>query len=136
MAFVPDASIAACWAFQDEDHPDARRALQQMRVEEAVVPCLWWFEVRNILLVNERRGRIAEAETAAFLVHLGRLRVRVDRLAGEQAVLRLARSHRLSVYDAAYLELAQREGIALATLDGELRRAAEAEGVGLVSGDA
>jgi predicted nucleic acid-binding protein len=133
MAFVLDASITACWAFQDEDHPDADLAFLRMRTEEAVVPGLWWFEVRNILVVNERRGRITEPDTSAFLLQLARLRVRVDRLPDENAVLRLARTHRLSVYDAAYLELAQRDGLPLATLDADLRRAAAGERVALVS---
>jgi predicted nucleic acid-binding protein len=133
MAFVLDASITACWAFQDEDHPDAGRAFDLMRAEEAVVPCLWWFEVRNILVVNERRGRISESDTAAFLLNLSRLRVRLDRLPEADAVLRLARTHRLSIYDAAYLELAQREGIPLATLDADLHRAAAEAGVTLLS---
>ena len=131
MAFVLDASIAACWAFEDEDHPDARLAFHQMRLEEAVVPCLWWFEVRNTLIVNERRRRIAESGTAAFLLSLSRLRIRIDRSPDEGAVLRLARTHRLSVYDAAYLELAQREGLPLATLDADLQKAAASEGVRL-----
>ena len=133
MAFVLDASITACWAFQDEDHPDAGLAFDRMRSGEAVVPCLWWFEVRNILVVNERRRRIAESETAAFLLNLSRLRIRVDRVPDENAVLRLARTHRLSVYDAAYLELAQREGLPLATLDTDLQKAAAGEGVALLS---
>jgi predicted nucleic acid-binding protein len=131
MALVLDASITACWAFQDEDHPDARLAFHQMRSEEAVVPCLWWFEVRNILVVNERRRRIAEPDTAAFLLNLSKLRIRIDRAPDESAVLRLARTHRLSVYDAAYLELAQREGLPLATLDADLKKAAAGEGVAL-----
>jgi predicted nucleic acid-binding protein len=131
MALVLDASITACWAFQDEDHPDARLAFHQMRSEEAVVPCLWWFEVRNILVVNERRRRIAESDTAAFLLNLSKLRIRIDRAPDESAVLRLARTHRLSVYDAAYLELAQREGLPLATLDADLKKAAAGEGVAL-----
>jgi len=133
MAFVLDASIMACWAFQDEDHPDASLAFLQMSAEEAVVPCLWWFEVRNILVVNERRRRIAESDTARFLLNLSRLRIRLDRVPDEGAVLRLARTHRLSVYDAAYLELAQREGVPLATLDVDLRKAAANEGVALLS---
>jgi predicted nucleic acid-binding protein len=132
MAFVLDASVTVCWAFEDEDHPDASLAFQRIRTEEAVIPGLWWFEVRNILVVNERRGRISESDTAAFLLHLSRLRLRVDRAPDETAVLRLARTNRLSVYDAAYLELAQREGIPLATLDAELRRVAANEGVALV----
>ena len=136
MAFVLDASVTACWAFEDEDHPDASLAFQQIRTEEAVVPCLWWFEVRNILMVNERRRRIAESGTAAFLLNVSRLRIRVDPVPDEGAVLRLARTHRLSVYAAAYLELAQREGLPLATLDADLRKAAACEGVALISGRA
>jgi predicted nucleic acid-binding protein len=136
MAFVLDASVAACWAFDDEDHPGASLAFDRMRAEEGVVPGLWWFEVRNILIVNERRRRIAESGTAAFLSALSRLRIRVDRVPDENGVLRLARAHRLSVYHAAYLELAQREGLPLATLDADLRKAAAGEGVALVSGGA
>ncbi|HUO28352.1 MAG TPA: type II toxin-antitoxin system VapC family toxin [Bryobacteraceae bacterium] len=129
MAFVLDASITACWAFQDEDHPDASLAFERIRSEEAVVPALWWFEVRNILVVNERRQRITESETASFLQNLSRLRIRVDRSPEESAVLRLARLHRLSVYDAAYLELTVREKLQLATLDTQLQNAATAEGI-------
>jgi predicted nucleic acid-binding protein len=133
MAFVLDASITACWAFADEDHPEASAAFDRIRREDALVPSLWWFEVRNILIVNERRRRIAQAEVTSFLLNLSRLAVRVDRSPQEDGVLRLARTHRLSVYDAAYLELAQREGVPLATLDNDLRKAAAAEGVALVS---
>ena len=133
MPFVLDASVTACWAFADEDHPDASWAFDRMVSEEAVVPALWWFEVRNILIVNERRRRITESDTAAFLLNLSRLRIRVDRVPDENGVLRLARAHRLSVYDAAYLELAQREGLPLATLDADLQKAAAGEGVALVS---
>ena len=133
MAFVLDASITACWAFQDEDHPDARLAFHRMRSGEAVVPSLWWFEVRNTLVVNEHRKRIAESDTATFLLGLSRLRIRIDRAPDEGAVLRLARTHRLSVYDAAYLELAQREGLPLATLDADLKKAAAGEGVAIVA---
>jgi predicted nucleic acid-binding protein len=136
MAFVLDASATACWAFDDEDYPDASAAFDRMRAEEGVIPSLWWFEVRNILIVNERRRRITESETGAFLLKLSRLRLREDRSPNENEVLRLARAHRLSVYDAAYLELALREGLPLATLDADLRRAALDEGVALVSGAA
>ena len=98
-----------------------------------MVPSLWWFEVRNILVVNERRKRITESGTNSFLRELARLRIRVDREPEEGAVLRLARTHRLSVYDASYLELALREAIPVATLDGELAAAAVAEGMELVA---
>jgi hypothetical protein len=57
MPFVLDASVAACWAFEDEDHPTATLALGPIRSDQARVPSLWWFEVRNTLIINERRGR-------------------------------------------------------------------------------
>jgi len=60
MPFVLDASIAACWAFDDEDHPVAAVTLDRIRTDEASVPSLWWFEVRNTLIVNERRGRLTQ----------------------------------------------------------------------------
>lgn len=134
MAFVLDASVTACWAFEDKDHRDAREAFHRIATEEAIVPRLWWFEVRNILVVNERRRRIAEADTAAFLRALSRLRLREDGSPDEDTVLRLARTRQLSLYDAAYLELALRERLALATLDDRLRDAALAEHVELVGG--
>ena len=132
MAFVLDALIAACWAFQDDSDPKADLALASMRTGEAVVPSLWWFEVRNILVVNERRQRISEPDTAAFLRSLSELRIKTDYGPRQAAVLRLARTHRLSVYDAAYLELAQREAIPLGTLDKLLGAAARTEGVELI----
>jgi predicted nucleic acid-binding protein len=127
MPFVLDASVAGCWAFDDEDHPVAALALERLRRDEALVPSVWWFEVRNVLIVNERRGRITERDTAAFLRGLSRLGVAVDRSPDEAVVLSLARRHRLSVHDASYLELSLREALPLATLDAELARAARAE---------
>ncbi len=127
MPFVLDASIAACWAFDDEDHPSAALALERVREDDALVPAIWWFEVRNTLIVNERRGRITEGDTAAFLRGLSRLGIAIDRTPDEGAVLTLARRHGLTVYDASYLELSLREGLPLATLDGNLARAARAE---------
>ncbi len=79
MSFVLDASVAACWAFEDEDHPTATLALERSRSDQARVPSLWWFEVRNTLIIHERRGWLAEADTAAFLRGLSRLGVTVDR---------------------------------------------------------
>lgn len=127
MAFVLDASVAACWAFADEQHPAADLAFAKIRREEGVVPSLWWFEIRNILVVNERRKRISEPDSAAFLQALSRMQIRVDRAPDEAEVLRIARTRHLSVYDASYLELARREGIPLATLDRRLADAAREE---------
>ncbi len=132
MPFVLDASIAACWAFDDEDHSVAALALERVRTDEARVPSLWWFEVRNTLIVSERRGRLTEADTATFLRGLAHLRVSVDRSPEEADVLALAR-RRLTVCDFAYLELARREGAPLATLDAALATAARAERVRLLS---
>ena len=136
MPFVLDASIVACWAFADEDHPVADLALERVRTDEARVPALWWFEVRNILIVNERRKRLMESDTALFLRQLARLRLSVDRSPDETEVLMLARQHRLSVYDASYLELARRDRVSLATLDKELRTAALVAGATLLGEEA
>jgi predicted nucleic acid-binding protein len=136
MPFVLDASIAACWAFDDEDHPVAALALERIRADEAIAPSLWWFEVRNTLIVNERRGRLSEADTTIFLRELSRFGVAIDREPQEAAILTFARQHRLTVYDASYLELAQREAIPLASLDSDLRKAATALGVALIDVEA
>lgn len=132
MAFVLDASIVGCWAFDDEDHPIAAAALERLRTDDARAPSLLWFEVRNLLLVNERRGRIDEGAVAAFLRRLARLPIIVDREPEEAQLMALVRRHRLTVYDAAYMELAQREDLPLATLDTQLAEAAQAEGIGLI----
>ena len=132
MTFVIDALIAACWAFKDEEHPHADLALARIRTDQALAPSLWWFEIRNILVVNERRKRLTEADTAAFLRDLSCFAVTLDRSPEETEVLRMARTHGLSVYDAAYLELSKRNGAALATLDAALALAARTEGVPLI----
>jgi len=131
MPFVVDASVVLAWALQ-EAHNTATAALRRIENDEAVVPGLWWFEVRNGLLINERRGRITEAETTRFLQRIARLSTGVGGTPDETVLLALARRHRLTVYDAAYLELALREGLVLATLDEALARAAQAEQVRLV----
>ena len=132
MPFVLDASIPACWAFPDENHGHADLVFTRIRTEEALVPSLWWFEARNILVVNERRKRISEADTASFLRALSSLGILVDHSPDEGAVLSLARKHRLSIYDAAYLELAQREVVPLATLDAGLIGAPRTERVTII----
>ena len=134
MPFVLDASVAACWAFADENHPVAAVVLERMRTDIAIAPSIWWFEVRNVMIVNERRGRLTEIDSHGFLRALAQLGVRIDPAPDEGMVLALARTQRLSVYDASYLALALREGVALATLDQGLGAAARAVGVGLVEG--
>lgn len=131
MTFVLDASVSACWAFSDEVHPVADAAFSGLQTADAVVPALWWFEIRNILVVNERRGRIRERDTEFFLRALAQLRIRVEPLPEQGGVLGIARERNLSVYDAAYLELAYRERLPLATLDRRLGEAARLMGVEL-----
>jgi predicted nucleic acid-binding protein len=131
MTLVVDASILVAWAF-DEVNAVASEARERMRREAAVAPALWWFEVRNALIQGERRGRFTELGTARFLRDISRLAINVDRMPSEPGVLTLARRHRMTVYDAAYLELALRETLPLATLDEALAGAARAEGVPLV----
>ena len=132
MPFVIDASIAIAWALDDEEHPTAVRSLDRIRNDEARVPGLWWYEVRNSLVTNERRRRLTEGDTTGFLQALSRLALTFDHDADDVQTLALARRHGLTIYDAVYLELAQRENIPLATLDGKLANAARAEKVPLI----
>ena len=128
--FVLDASIAAAWLFDDESEPSANSLLIRLQEWAAVVPQHWHLEVRNALIVGERRGRIRPNEVDERLTDLGTLPVRTDLEPDFDAALRLARLHGLSFYDAVYLELARRHGLPLATLDGDLGAAAVVEGVG------
>ena len=132
MAFVLGASVALAWALEKEERPAAMRAQALIETEVAFVPAIWWFEIGNVLLVNERRGRLTQNDTAAFLRALSSMSVQIDRRAVQPNMLALARSHRLTVYDAAYLELAMRAALPLATLDRALADAARAEGVALL----
>lgn len=132
MPFVLDASVAAAWLMPDERDPVSEAAYKQIAQDEAVVPSLWWFELRNMLIINERRGRLDEPQTARILLLLRGLPVAIDTGVEEDALLWLARQHKLTVYDAAYLELARRRRVRLATLDSALVRAARAEGVALI----
>ena len=132
MPFVLDASVTACWAFEDEDELVAEAALDRLLLDDARVPTLWWFEIRNTLIVGERRGRKTAAQTSSFLDRLARLRIVVDPFPEEAKLLLLARKHRLTVYDAAYLELAIRSREPLATLDRKLTAAASAESIPLI----
>jgi len=132
VPFVLDASIAAAWHFEDEHCPQADAALNALAHDTAVVPALWWFEIRNVLLLGERRGRASLQQTAQFLDRLAALPIESAGIPDEASAMNLARRHRLSFYDAAYLGLAQHERIALATLDDKLAAAARAENVALV----
>ena len=132
MPFVLDASVTASWCFEDEEAPVADAAMDRLPEDHAVVPALWWFEIRNILVVNERRGRIESADSDVFLNDLARLPIRIASDPNGRLVVALARTHRLTAYDAAYLELAVRLTAPIATLDRALADAARAEGLELV----
>jgi predicted nucleic acid-binding protein len=132
MSFVVDASVAACWLLPDERHPVADAAFTRIANDQATATGLFWFELRNMFIVNERRGRLDSAVTAQALRLLRTLPIAIDANAEEDVLMRLARTHRLTVYDAAYLELAHRRGLALATLDAALATAARAEAVPLI----
>lgn len=132
MSLVLDSSVVGYWCFPDEASPIADAAFDQLGADEAIVPVLWWFEVRNVLVINERRGRIDWPGSGAFLADLERLPIHLDRQPDSEAILALARQHRLTVYDAAYLELALRMDAPLATLDQQLARAARGAQVPLL----
>jgi predicted nucleic acid-binding protein len=100
----------------------------------AVVPLIWWFEIRNAATLGIRRKRIDEVEMGVFFNRLDAMVIDVVSLPNADAIFTLARRHNLTFYDAAYLELAQREKTALATLDRALARAAVAETVPLIGG--
>lgn len=133
--FVIDASILAAIALAEERHPRAFAALALLKRCSATAPTLLFFELRNVLLVGERRKRLTEAESGAFLRIVKRLPIDADASCDEAQLLTVARRHRLTIYDAAYLELAVREGLPLATLGADLEKAARAEGVGIVDAD-
>jgi predicted nucleic acid-binding protein len=132
MAIVIDASIVAVWVFPDEESSLAREAAEIVRGRYGLVPSLFWFEVRNLLLVGERRGRIPAEHTTAFLSKLDELPLEMDRGCASQRLLDLARGNGLTAYDAAYLELAERRAVPLATLDRRLATAAVAAGVAVL----
>lgn len=131
MSFVIDASVLADWFLEDKIDPRVEASIDAMTQVEACAPSLLFFEIRNALLVNERRGRITKIDSAAFLRELSLLRIRLEPPIEDVSLMALARDRKLTVYDAAYLELARREGFPLATLDRDLERAAIAEGVPL-----
>ena len=131
---VLDCSVALCWYFRDEADPYADGVATKLTSTEAVVPSLWPLEVANAVLMGERRKRSTQADAQRWITVLETLPITLD---GETAArawndtLRLARAQNLSAYDAAYLELALREGLPLATLDAGLKAAAQAVGVPL-----
>lgn len=133
---VIDASIALAWCFHDEATPASWAVLDRVESEPALVPSIWSLELANVLVGAERRGRIGAAEIAEFLERLEALDIQVDGQTanrGLREILSLARAERLTSYDAAYLDLAMREGAPLATRDHALADAALRCGVKVIA---
>ena len=133
--FVLDSSFAMSWAFQDERTPERVRVLEALACghAEAYVSPLWFFEISNVLLVAERRQRLSAAQSAAFIALLKGLPIRVTGQPVTEIfgpLLDLARAQKLTVYDAAYLGVAEQAGkVPLATLDRQLESAARENGI-------
>ncbi len=134
-AFVVDCSIAMAWLFHDEATPKTTALLNRLATETALVPAWWFIEVTNVLAMAERRGRITPTQSDAFIADLSKLGIDRDEEAPNRAfthLLALCRTHRLTSYDAIYLDLAIRQSLPLATLDDDLRRTARKLGIGLL----
>lgn len=136
--FVLDPSVALSWCFPGdptENSPYSRAILDHLEIADAIVPEIWPFEIANgIFVAHNRRRRIIEADIQEFVRLLETLPIRVIRAEwlSNIALESLARKHDLAVYDVAYLDLAIRQGLPLATSDQGLRKAALAEGLALV----
>lgn len=133
MSYVIDPSLALAWLLPDEHNQDAAAIRQAIEDgDDAWIPAHWWLEIGNALLMAERKGRITPEQCAQALTLVDALPLEADEETAEQLASRtfsLARKHRLTIYDAAYLELAQRRGALLATFDYQLLDAAAKEGV-------
>ncbi len=132
--FVVDCSVTMSWFLRDHPAEYAEKVLRALEKTSAVAPGLWMLEVLNVLLVSERRGRVTREQSLRALAHLRSLPIRIEATeesSSPEALLRLAGDHKLSSYDAAYLDSAMRRGLPIATLDDGLRRACRAASVSL-----
>lgn len=129
-ALVIDASIATAWCFADERTEYTEAVFTAVTgLSDAVAPRLWAYELRNSVLIGLQRGRISKADAEEFLKSVPDLNVRLTDPVSYERLFELADSYRLTVYDAAYLDLAIREGMPIASLDKELIAAAGRCGV-------
>ncbi len=129
---VIDSSIALTWCFEDEASSETDALFERVRDDGAVVPALWHLELSNVLLQAEKRGRMTASDVAMRLELIAELPISVDQETTARAwreVLTMARTERLTTYDATYLELAVRRGLPLLTKDNELAEAAKRLGV-------
>jgi predicted nucleic acid-binding protein len=135
LSFVLDTSVTMRWFFGDGKPQElvyAGRVLDAMKQDIALVPVTWGLEVANVIARAEAKALVTEARGAAFLEMLEGVDIEVDTATFAHALtntVQLARRFKLSSYDASYLELALRTGIPLATLDADLRKAAQKSGV-------
>ena len=132
-SIVLDASVAVAWLVREDLDAPALSALQFLRRDGALVPPLWHYEVRNALLVAERRGRIPNGGARAALNELRGVHIETDQETDLDSTMELALAHRLSFYDALYLALARKRRLPLATRDTALARAVRAEGLDVVT---
>lgn len=133
-SFVLDCSVTLPWFFADEADGYADGILHLLASEEATAPAVWPLEVVNGLVGAERRGRLTSDDVSSALAMLGELEIAVEQeTPALTAVLAVAREYRLTAYDAAYLELAMRRNLPLATNDRDLAAAAKLAGVGTVA---
>lgn len=135
MSLILDSSATLAWIYLEERSEAIAGVFDRLTADGAWVPSLWRLEIANVLELGVRRGRTDAAFRDATLADLELLPIQTDPDTEKQAwraTLRLAERHRLTVYDAAYLELAKRRGLPLASLNRELRAAAAAEGVELL----
>jgi predicted nucleic acid-binding protein len=135
LSFVVDNSVALAWCFEDEHTQPIMDLLDRVAETGAVAPSLWPLEALNGLLMAERRRRLDTKRRQRLAGFLRDLPVTLDAETADQAwtaTARLAERYRLTLYDAAYLELAQRRKLPLATLDQDLIRAGKALGIALL----
>jgi predicted nucleic acid-binding protein len=134
--FVVDASVALTWCFPDENSAFAQKVAQMFKEgDSAIAPSFWPHEVLNALLVGEKRKRISVDLVRTFLTDLETLPIALQEVPAEAVFDRiqaLSRAHGLTTYDAAYLDLAQSNGLPLATLDEDLIHACSKTGVELI----
>lgn len=130
--FVVDCSVCMAWCFESEADEYTRGVLRAMPRSAVLVPAVWPLEIVDVLLVAERGRKISRADAVRFLDLLGGLPIAVEgpmEIESLDRLLALGREHRLSSYDAAYLDLAMRERLPIATRDRALKAAAQAAGV-------
>jgi predicted nucleic acid-binding protein len=131
---VIDASVTMAWCFPDESTPKTEALRDRVSLTGAVVPPHWRIEIENTIRVGQRRGKATTQEIQAFveLIQAAPVEIDVRPLATFGNLLPLAQRYSLSVYDAAYVELASRRGLPLATLDANMQRAAQEMGIDLI----